>query len=191
VLKEIEMTEVMVVAASRHGATRGIADRIAATLRAEGIEASVYDAKEAPSPGWADAVIIGGAAYMGKWLTEATDYVRNHHAALSERPTWLFASGPVGPDAVDKAGRDVLTPPAFLNEAAADVLAQGTRVFFGRWDPADPPMSLAERLFKLLPVSTEVLPVGDFRDWQSIEAWAQEIARVLKADLGRELIATG
>jgi menaquinone-dependent protoporphyrinogen oxidase len=185
------MTEVMVVAATRHGATRGIADRIAETLRAEGLSVSVYDAKEAPAPGWADAVVIGGAAYMGKWLDEATEYVRRHHAALAERPTWLFSSGPVGTELVDKQGRDVLAPPPFLSDAAADVLAQGTRVFFGRWDPADPPVFLAERLFRLLPVSKEVLPVGDFRDWPAIEGWAREIARELKEDAGRELIATG
>jgi menaquinone-dependent protoporphyrinogen oxidase len=50
---------------------------------------------------------------------------------------------------------------------------------------------LAERLSRLLPVSKEVLPVGDFRDWPAIEGWAREIARELKEDAGRELIATG
>ena len=181
------MAQVMIVAGSRHGATRGIADRIGEVLRGQGHEVSIYDAKEAPGPQWADAVVIGGAAYMGKWVDEVTDYMRRHHVALAERPTWLFASGPVGTDTVNKKGRDVLAPPEFLRNAAVDVLAEGIRVFFGRWDPSDEPVTLAERLFKKLPIPGSVLPVGDFRDWPAIDAWAMQIAR----DLVEEPVPTG
>lgn len=175
------MTQVMVVVASRHGATREIADRIGETLRAEGIDASVFDAHEAPSPQWADAVVIGGAAYMGKWLDEVAAYLRRYEELLAARPTWLFASGPVGDERVDKKGNDLLAPPRFLTNAARDVAARGTRVFFGRWDPSDPPMSFAERMLRFVPVPSEAMPVGDFRDWPAIEAWAREIARELSA----------
>jgi menaquinone-dependent protoporphyrinogen oxidase len=171
----------MVIVGSRHGATRGIADRIAETLRAEGLLVGFFDADEAPGPQAANAVVIGGAAYMGKWLDDVPAYLRQHHDLLVKRPTWLFSSGPVGDDRVDKQGRDVLAPPPFLADAARDVGARGTKVFFGRWDPDDPPIGVAERLFRLLPVSRDVLPVGDFRDWPAIEAWAREIARDVKA----------
>lgn len=171
------MPEVMIIVGSRHGATRGIADRIAETLRSEGLLVGFFDAADAPAPQSADAVVIGGAAYMGKWLDEVTAYIRKHRELLADRPTWLFASGPVGEEKVDKQNRDVLAPPSFLTEAARDLGARGTRVFFGRWDPHDPPIGVAERLFRLLPVSRDVLPVGDFRDWPAIEAWAREIAR--------------
>jgi menaquinone-dependent protoporphyrinogen oxidase len=118
---------------------------------------------------------------MGKWLDDVAAYVRRHEALLKHRPTWLFASGPVGKDRVDKQGHDLLAPPPFLTAAARDIGARGARVFFGRWDPADPPMSLAERLFRMVNISREVLPVGDFREWPEIEAWAREIAAELKA----------
>jgi menaquinone-dependent protoporphyrinogen oxidase len=173
------MTQVMVVVGSRHGGTRGIADRIAETIRGEGLEVAVYDANEAPGPQWADAVVIGGAAYMGKWLDEVTNYIAKHHAALSERPTWIFSSGPVGTEAVDRKGHDLLEPPEFLRNAAADVLAQGMRVFFGRWDPTDEPATFVERLFRKLPVPGSILPIGDFRDWEAIDDWARTIVRDL------------
>lgn len=185
------MSEIMLVVASRHGATQGIAERIGEVLRGEGHTVSVFDAEQAPAPEWADAVIIGGAAYMGHWLEAASDYVRRHHGALSERPTWLFSSGPVGDERVDRKGRDLLEPPQFLTDAAADVLAQGVRVFFGRWDPSDEPASFAERLFRKLPVPNSILPIGDFRDWEAIEGWAREISAELKDTSGREMIATG
>ena len=122
----------------------------------------------------------GGAAYMGKWLEPVAAYVRRHRAPIGGRPTWLFSSGPVGTETVDKNGQDVLAPPPFLRLAAEEVGARGIKVFFGRWDPDDPPTNVAERLFRLLPVSRELLPVGDFRDWPAIEAWGHEIAGELR-----------
>jgi menaquinone-dependent protoporphyrinogen oxidase len=178
-MEDTQMTQVMVIVASRHGGTRGIADRIGETLRAEGLDASVFDASEAPSPQSADAVVIGGAAYMGKWLDEVSTYLRRHAGLLAKGPTWLFASGPVGEEVVDKKGRDLLAEPRFLTDAARQVDARGTKVFFGRWDPSDPPMSFAERMLRFVPVPSEAMPVGDFRDWPAIEAWAREIAREL------------
>jgi menaquinone-dependent protoporphyrinogen oxidase len=178
----------MVLFASRHGATKGIAERIAATLRAAGLQTRVEDARVAPDPGVCDALVIGSAAYMGKWLDEATRYVERHRVAIERRPTWLFSSGPVGTDRLDKKGNDVLAPPDFLRRLADKFSARGIRVFFGRWDPADPPASLAERLFQKLSISKDVLPVGDFRDWSAIDAWAKEIARALA---GEAVVASG
>jgi len=174
------MPQVLVVVSSRHGATRGIAERLQATLEAAGLPASLADAREAPSPDAFDALVIGGAAYMGKWLEPVTAYLHRHREAISRRPTWLFSSGPIGTDRVDGKGHDLLAPPPFLTRAAEEVGARGTRVFFGRWDPADPPMTVAERLFRRLPIPAEVLPIGDFRDWPAIEEWAREIAGELR-----------
>jgi menaquinone-dependent protoporphyrinogen oxidase len=116
---------------------------------------------------------------MGKWLDETTDYIRRNEVELSARPTWLFASGPVGTESVDRKGHDLLAPPEFLRGAAADVLAEGIKVFFGRWDPSDPPLTFAERVFRVLPLPKDVMPIGDFRDWDEIDAWARSIAREL------------
>lgn len=185
------MTDIMIVVASRHGSTRGIAERIGEVLGHEGLSVSIFDARNAPGPQSADAVVIGGAAYMGNWLDDVTEYVRRHEVGLSERPTWLFASGPVGDEQVDKKGKSLLQPPPFLMSAAADVMALGVRVFFGRWDPSDEPVTLAERLFRKLPIPNSILPIGDFRDWPAIEAWAREIADELRVESGRERIATG
>jgi menaquinone-dependent protoporphyrinogen oxidase len=178
------MSHVIVVYASRHGATREIAQRVAAVLADRGCHASVIQAQEAPDPASADAVILGSAAYMGKWLDEATTYLRTHRKALRARPTWLFSSGPVGTDLVDKQGHDVLDPPAFLVELAESIGARGTKVFFGRWDPDDTPASVAERLFRMLPISKELLPIGDYRDWTAIEEWAAGIAGELVGETG-------
>lgn len=173
------MTRVIVIYASRHGSTREIAQRIGATLADHGCHASVVAAHEAPDPTSADAVVLGSAAYMGKWLEEATSYLRENLEGLRLRPTWLFSSGPVGTETVDKQGHDVLEPPRFLLDQAESIGARGCKVFFGRWDPDDPPTSVGERLFRMLPVPRDILPVGDYRDWAAIDEWATQIATEL------------
>src|SRR6186997_1721175 len=98
---------VLVVYASRHGATRGIAERIAETLAGRGLDVAVRAAKEAGEVAGYDGFVIGSAAYVGHWLGDATSFVKQHRALLAERPVWLFSSGPVGTEQVDAKGRDV------------------------------------------------------------------------------------
>ena len=120
---------------------------------------------------------------MFHWLKDATEFVNRNQALLAIRPTWLFSSGPIGTDTVDKQGRDVLEssiPKEFpgLREA---IHPRGEKVFFGAVDPAAKPIGIAERLMSVMPAGKDALPKGDFRDWPAIDAWADEIARDLVA----------
>src|SRR5687768_14742059 len=107
--------------ASRHGATRGIAERIASTLASSGVDVVLKPVGEVGAIDAYDAFVIGSAAYMGGWLGEATTFVRRNVEPLSTRPVWLFSSGPVGPERVDLKGRDVLeaSRPNVFDEFAA------------------------------------------------------------------------
>jgi len=130
-----------------------------------------------------DAFVIGGAAYMFHWLKDATKFVQRNRALLSERPTWLFSSGPVGPDKTDKEGRDVLqvTVPKEFAELRASIHPRGEQVFFGAIDPAAKPMGFAERFVSIMPAGKDAIPKGDFRDWPAIDAWADGIVKDLAA----------
>jgi menaquinone-dependent protoporphyrinogen oxidase len=172
---------VLVAYATRHGATRGIAERIAERLRAAGLDAEARSAADVRDAARYDAYVVGGAAYMFHWLKDATTFVEKNRALLAERPTWLFSSGPVGTDTVDKQGRDVLetTVPKEFAGLSEAIHPRGMKVFFGAMDPAAKPIGMAERAMSLMPAAKSALPKGDFRDWPAIDVWADAIAHDL------------
>jgi len=182
-----EMTmKILVAFASRHGATRGIAERIAQTLQARGHDVTFTPAEHVSDVSDFEGFVIGSAAYYGRWLTEATRLVRQHRDLFASRPVWLFSSGPVGTELVDTKGRDVVeaSKPAEFAEFAESIHPRDERIFFGAYDPDAEPVGAVERVgawFMRIPAIREALPAGDFRDWPQIEAWADGIASELHA----------
>ncbi|MCY7343612.1 MAG: flavodoxin domain-containing protein [Pseudonocardia sp.] len=165
------MTTILVAVASRHGATDEIAQEIAEVLRREvpGAAVEVRDAAEPGDLAGCDAVLVGSAIYMGRWLPAARHLVERHRAQLSTVPVWLFSSGPVGdpPPPVDDL--------AEVTALGGTIGARGHRVFAGRLDPAE--LGWAERFV----VRATRSPVGDFRDHDAIRSWTAEVATELAA----------
>jgi menaquinone-dependent protoporphyrinogen oxidase len=177
--------KVLVAYASRHGATKGIAERIAATLEQRGLDVAVRPAESAGQARDYDAFVIGSAAYMSHWLKEATNFVRGQRGVLASRPVWLFSSGPIGTATVDEKGHDVIeaSVPQEFAEFGMAIHPRDQHVFFGAYDPDAEPVGLMERIgarFTRMPSIRQAIPAGDFRDWPKIEAWAEGIARELQ-----------
>jgi len=178
---------ILVAYASRHGATKGIAEHIAGTLERAGLDVTLQTVENTGPVDPYDAFVVGSAAYMGGWLGEATAFVRRHHFDLVRRPVWLFSSGPIGCEAVDAQGRDQLeaSKPKEFEDFGRTIHPRDERVFYGAYDPDAEPVGLAEgimaRFTRLAPAVRNALPAGDFRDWPEIERWAESIARELHA----------
>lgn len=187
------MAKVLVVHGSRHGGTRGIAERIGEVLRSEGLDAVVSAADSVADVGGYDAFVVGSGIYMGSWLKEPIEFIKRNQAALAARPLWLFSSGPLLGSSKSTAGADPLTDALGpedgpgsggrkkIAELSAATQARGHRVFFGMFDPKDPPKAMSERIVRMMPAAKDILPPGDFRNWDDIEAWAREIASSLAA----------
>lgn len=170
---------ILVAYATKYGATQGIAERIAATLKAQGLTVDLAPVSAVKDITAYNAFVIGSAAYMGSWLKEAGEFVRKNQRALGASPVWLFSSGPLGTETRDAKGQDVLvaSEPKEFAEFAATIKPVDKRVFFGALDSKK--LRGVHRLFSLAPASAKVLIEGDFRDWKLIEAWATGIAHEL------------
>jgi menaquinone-dependent protoporphyrinogen oxidase len=184
--------KVSVVYGSRHGGTRGIAERIGHVLRSEGLDAVVVPADQAGDAATADAFVIGSGVYMGSWLKEPVEFVERNKDTLGGRPVWLFSSGPLPGSSASKDAADPLTDALGpetgpgsggrkkIAEISAAIRPRDHRVFLGAFDPKDPPRAMSERLVRMMPASKNLLPAGDFRNWDEIDAWAHEIATAVK-----------
>ncbi len=159
---------VAIVIASRHGSTREIGEEIAGSLRHHGIGSTLYDASDEVNLSGRTGVIVGSAVYLGKWMKEARAFIHDHHQQLQELPVWLFSSGPIG----DRAATRSLDQP-MINELTKQSGAIGHTVFLGKLDPSQ--LSRSERLMSRIVQA----PEGDFRDFDAVDAWAEEIADVL------------
>lgn len=164
---------VLVASASRHGATGEIGAALARFLadsaagRSAGLLASAVPVEHRPDPAEFDAVVLGSAVYAGSWLGSARDFATTHAAALRRRPVWLFSSGPIGtPPFPPDEPYDASTLRTLLG-------ARDSRVFPGRLD--ERLLSFGERAV----VTAMRAPLGDFRDWDLVRAWAAEIAGAL------------
>jgi menaquinone-dependent protoporphyrinogen oxidase len=162
----------LIAVASKHGSTREIAQAIANELEQRGIDTDFADLSEVTDLAHHDAVILGSAVYMGRLMPEMRRFVDDHTTALLKVPVWLFGSGPIG---------DPPRPseiPAELRAVADELGAHGCRWFAGRLDTAE--LGLKERLI----VRAVKAAPGDFRPWEEIALWADEIAAALTTHAG-------
>jgi menaquinone-dependent protoporphyrinogen oxidase len=162
-----ESMNVLVSSASKHGSTREIGHRIAERLRERGMNVDERTISDARPAGY-DAVVLGSAVYAGSWMKEASAFTRRYDATLSVTPTWLFSSGPTGTDAGHAVSQKQ------LDRLRETVHPRNHRVFGGMLD-ADA-LGFAERAV----IRMVKAPEGDFRDWDAIGGYADEIADALE-----------
>jgi menaquinone-dependent protoporphyrinogen oxidase len=163
---------VLVAAATRHGGTREIAERIGADLTERGFDVEVGRPQDVKDVSHYEAVVLGSAIYFGNWMKDARRFVEAHAGELAERPTWLFASGSITGDPPVADDPNALRP-SVVDELVSSTRAREHKLFAGKLDRSA--LSLPERL----PVRMARGREGDWRDWHEVDEWADRIAREL------------
>jgi menaquinone-dependent protoporphyrinogen oxidase len=172
---------VLITAATRHDATREIAEAIGAGLAERGIDTETRPIDEVTDLSVYDAVVLGSAVYMGRWIKSARRFAEHNATTLAAMPVWLFSSGPLGQP-------DHLTPegdPGDIAEMTSLRGAVGHRVFAGRLRRGG--LGLVERAA----IKAVHAPEGDYRDWDAIDAFADEIAAHLAGSDGADERTSG
>lgn len=164
----MKMVNVLVAYASKHGSTAEIARMIGETLRINGVEADVRAVQDVVALDGFDAVVLGSAVYNGNWMHEAAEFLEARKDALKKTPLWLFSSGPIGEGDAHQLVDGVVLPESIVKLTRA-LNVQEQQVFHGKVDLRK--LSLAElMLFKSVGART-----GDYRHWDMIKLWAQNI----------------
>ncbi len=163
---------VLVTYATKYGATAEIADKIGQVLRQAGLQADVLPTDRVGDLTHYQAVVLGSAVYIGQWQKKAATFLRANEKALAERPVWLFSSGPTGQGDPIQLLKGWRLPPA-LQPIADRIHTRDIAVFHGAVDPKK--LNLIEKWM----IKNVQAPQGDFRDWDSINAWASAISNAL------------
>jgi menaquinone-dependent protoporphyrinogen oxidase len=154
-------TTVLVTYATKYGSTREVAEAIAATLSAYGLQTEMRPAREVRSLDGYSAVVLGAALYIGRWHKDARRFLKRHRAALSRLPVAIFALGPLS--TAEKEWQDARAQLDQTLATASWLAPVAVELFGGVINPAK------------LRFPFNHMPAGDARDWTAIRAWASEL----------------
>jgi menaquinone-dependent protoporphyrinogen oxidase len=165
------MSKLLVVYGTGTGCTAGIAERIGEVIAKQGAVVEVFAAKDAPQADGYDAVIVGSGVRAGNWHAPVKEWVTRNAATLKSGKVALYtacltlANEPEKLEAV-RAYTDPL-----IAETGLEPVDLG---LFAGWNEPKRFSFIERTILKMMKA-----PVGDFRDWDAIDAWAAGAATKL------------
>ena len=162
---DVSSRPVLVAFATLHGSTGEVAAAIAETLREQGVATELRPAGTVEDVGSYSAVVLGAPLYVGRWHRDVRRLLQRNRAVLASLPVAVFALGPRS-----LAPEEVAASKTQLDHALAgvpEVTPVSIAVFGGAIDPAR------------LRFPFNRMPASDARDWDAIDAWARDLARLL------------
>ena len=126
--------KVLIVYASRAGSTGEVAKAIGQTLSEAGASVDVRSVADENDLGNYQAVIVGSAIRMGRWLPEAVDFVKKHRDELSRMPTAYFVVCSTMKDDTPDNRRKVLAYLDPVRKAAPNIEPVDIGLFAGVMD---------------------------------------------------------
>ncbi len=156
--------------ASKCGSTGGVAEVIGQALCDQGAAVDVRLATEVNDLSAYQAVILGSAIRMGRWLPEAVKFVETQQDALKQVPVAYFTVCMTLQEDTEENRREVA---AYVDPASEIVQPVNVGAFAGAMDYGQ--LSLP---FQLM-IKMMKVPEGDFRNWDSIHTWGSNVHPML------------
>ena len=155
---------ILVVVASRHGATWEIGEVVADALASRGHLVDQLAPEDVHSVDGYDAVVLGSAVYLAHWMASAREFADRFAGQLDRVPVWMFSSGLATQPAASA------NSPHELMALRDQIGARGHRSFRGRLDRSV--LTFAERAA----IAGARAREGDHRDLAAVRAWALAVA---------------
>jgi menaquinone-dependent protoporphyrinogen oxidase len=175
----VQRWRVQIAYASRMGSTLEVAQAIAEVLAQRGFSVEVRPVDDIEHLEGYQAVIVGSPIRFQQWLPEARHFVQTHRDALRLLPVVYFALSGLMSSPTPQHFHEVYD---WLSEVRDLVEPLEVGIFAGSLN--------YDRLEhnQLVQVLSKGLPEGDFRRWQDIRAWAEEVADRLRLQIARAAI---
>ena len=177
----------LIAYATRYGATTSTSEEIAKMLREKGIIVKVANVKEEKITDISeyDLILVGSGMQMGKWTSEAENFLANFHKEFAYKKLALFVSTMKSVSEREGKPEDVANMrKVSLEDKVAKYNLQPIALgFFGGVLDFNRMNFIMRRTMGFLKPQLEkdgfkeVQPeVYELRDWDEIRKWAQELA---------------
>ena len=159
--------KILITYASKAGSTAETAAHMGEMLAKQNAQVDVLPVEKAGDLSAYQAVMLGSAIRMGQLLPEVVKFVEANQAALQQKSFNVFFLCMI----LEKdTPENRQTVSAYLEPVRALVKPASEGMFAGVMDPKK--LSLLERMM----MKAMKTPVGDFRNWEQINAWARSAA---------------
>ncbi|MBU2548427.1 MAG: flavodoxin domain-containing protein [Proteobacteria bacterium] len=166
---------ILLAYASRCGSTTEVASTIGRVLNEQGAAVHVRPLEDLDDVSSYRAVVIGSAIRMGKWLPEASDFVKAHYGRLARIPVACFMTCLTMREPTQDNRQKAMAYLKPLLEDLPEFKPRSIGLFAGALDYGKVSWALGAVL------KAKGLPEGDFRDWEAIRAWSAQVGPALGA----------
>jgi menaquinone-dependent protoporphyrinogen oxidase len=162
--------KILIAYASQAGSTAEVADAIGKSLAVNGTSVDVRPVKEVTDLSLYKSVVVGSAIHSGNWLPEAVQFVQDHQSQLNQIPTAYFL-------VCMMAAKDTEESRKFVSEYLEPVRIMVKPVAEGRFAGALTlkKYSFIDGLGLRIFLAYLKLKEGDYRNWEAINAWAEQL----------------
>ena len=155
-----------------------VAERMASRLEAFVTPVECLPVKEvrtASLPNYS-AIIVGSAIHVGSWLGPARRFIHSNAAGLKAKPVWAFRVGMPAQEA-DRVNEELMMD-GKIRKVVPDL--RGHKLFQGRFYQQDLGWFLGMIFTCCVP--RKKAKWGDARNWEDIEAWADNVGKEIRGD---------
>jgi menaquinone-dependent protoporphyrinogen oxidase len=169
--------KILIAYDTEHGATATITDRIADVLCRNGFQVDLRMANNVADIEQYDAVVAGSPIYEFKWLPYTQCFLMKNKRALAQKPLALFITCTYLKDENDTPERrakaiELYFDPILKKLPGIEPVSYGILSGEFTYSELYPRESFRMRLARF--------EEGDFRNWDKIEAWAEELSVLLQ-----------
>ena len=172
--------KILVAYASAHGSTKEVAQFIGRVLATYNAEVTVTNVVDVQSVEGYDAYVLGSAIHASLWLQEMCTFIDRFEDLLARKPMYFWVSCI---RALEEDGREHALKYYFDFKAMEPFDVREVAVLTGKLNTSA--ITRQEQWFLVANYDGKLSPGNikhDYRDWQAIATWANNIAQDLELE---------